>query len=133
VILLDASIWLAAVDESDAFHSQARALVTNGDIEHAALDLTVYEVGHVASVRWGDVAQARRLCRLLFVACAERLLPVTPDLADAAVGLAEQHRITVYDAAYVAAARREGCPLVSGDVADLVGRGLAIAPDAISA
>jgi hypothetical protein len=37
----------------------------------------------------------------------------------------------VTPAAYVAAARRHRCPLVSGDVAHLVRRGLAVTPDAI--
>ena len=131
MILLDASVWLAAVDRDDAFHEAARELIGNGELQHAALDLTVYEVGHVATTRWRDPDQARRLCRLVFAACADRLLRVTRELADAAVALADEHGITVYDAAYVAAARQEGCPLVSGDIADLVRRGLAIGPDAV--
>jgi predicted nucleic acid-binding protein len=129
--VLDASVWLAAVDRDDAFHGAARALVADVQAEHAALDLTVYEVADVAVRSWRDPVQAERLSRLVLVACADRLLPVTDALIAAAVPIAVEHDITVYDAAYVAAARKEGCKLVSGDLADLVGRGLAVAPDAI--
>ena len=40
------------------------------------------------------------------------------------------HRLSAYDAAYVAAARREDWKLVSLDARDLVSKGLAITPDA---
>jgi len=44
--------------------------------------------------------------------------------------LADEHAISVYDAAYVAAARESGRSLVSCDVRDLVSKGLAELPDA---
>lgn len=40
-----------------------------------------------------------------------------------------QHSLTAYDAAYVAAARRNGWQLVSLDLRDLVSKGLAVTPD----
>ncbi len=40
-----------------------------------------------------------------------------------------EHGLSAYDAAYVAAARRNGWQLVSLDVKDLVSRGLAVTPD----
>lgn len=43
---------------------------------------------------------------------------------------ASEHGLTAYDAAYVAAARRNGWRLVSLDIRDLVSKGLAITPDA---
>ncbi len=129
-LLLDASVWLAAVDRDDAFHEAARELVRSERIDHVALDLTVYEVGNVATCRWGDAERARRLCLLVMTACGERLVRIDADLAEEAVRIAEREQITVYDAAYVAAARRESDVLVSGDFADLVNRGLALAPDA---
>lgn len=55
---------------------------------------------------------------------------VGPDLIDHAVDVASEHALTAYDAAYVAAARRNGWTLVSTDIADLVSKGLAVAPDA---
>ena len=44
--------------------------------------------------------------------------------------LATSTSLTAYDAAYVAAARRNGWTLVSADIADLVSKGLAVTPDA---
>ena len=41
-----------------------------------------------------------------------------------------EHGLSAYDAAYVAAARRNGWQLVSPDVRDLVSKGLAVTPDA---
>jgi predicted nucleic acid-binding protein len=45
-----------------------------------------------------------------------------------AARFAEEHEISVYDAAYVAAANQVGGTLVSCDVRDLLGRGLAAGP-----
>jgi predicted nucleic acid-binding protein len=129
--LLDASVWLAAADLDDALHEAALDLVRSENIEHAALDLTVYEVGNVAARRWNDVERARRLCVLVFAACRERLMRVDAGLAEEAVLIAGHESLTVYDAAYVAAARREGHVLVSGDLKHLVRPGLALAPDAV--
>lgn len=42
-----------------------------------------------------------------------------------------EHGLSAYDAAYVAAARRNGWQLVSLDVRDLVSKGLAVTPDAV--
>jgi predicted nucleic acid-binding protein len=129
-LLLDASVWLAAADRDDAYHEAAHGLVSAKQAQHAALDLTIYEVGNVAARRWSDPERARRLCLLVLTVCAERLVRLGADLAEEAVRVADREQITVYDAAYVAAARREGHVLVSGDLADLVDRGLALAPDA---
>jgi predicted nucleic acid-binding protein len=131
VIVLDASVWLAAVDRDDRFHTAARALVADADRECAALDLTLYEVANVATVRWHDPAQAQRLCRLVLVSCGHRLARVTEGIMHDAIDIADEHGITVYDAAYVAVARRDVATLVSGDVADLVRVGLAVAPDRV--
>jgi predicted nucleic acid-binding protein len=73
---------------------------------------------------------ARELCRSIVKRCGERLLVVDAELIDAAVEIAAEHGLTAYDAAYVAAARRHGWTLVSADLADLVSKGLAVAPDA---
>ncbi len=127
--LLDASVWLASADRDDTFHQPAQRLLRTQQSDLAALDLTVYEVGNVAARRWKDSERAQRLCSLVLTACGDRLLRINPQLAEEAVRLAGQERITVYDAAHVAAARGHGHVLVSGDLTDLVGPGLALAPD----
>jgi predicted nucleic acid-binding protein len=47
-----------------------------------------------------------------------------------AVDIAAEHGLTANEAAYVAAARLYDSTMVSADIADLVSKGLAVAPDA---
>jgi predicted nucleic acid-binding protein len=51
-------------------------------------------------------------------------------LIESSIEIAIRYRLTSYDAAYVAVARRHDWKLVSTDVKDLVSKGLAITPDA---
>jgi predicted nucleic acid-binding protein len=71
------------------------------------------------------------MCDVIGARCQQgRLLRVQPDLIGEALDVMQEHGLTAYDAAYVAAARRKGWTLVSIDIADLVSKGLAVAPDA---
>jgi predicted nucleic acid-binding protein len=128
--LIDASVWVAIADPSDGFHDAARSIVA--EVEHplAALDLTLYEVANVMGPKKGQPREGRFLLKLIERRCRDSLLAVDSDLLESALEIAAEHRLTAYDAAYVAAARRHGWTLVSADVADLVSRGLAVAPDA---
>ncbi|HET8928738.1 MAG TPA: PIN domain-containing protein [Microbacterium sp.] len=130
--LLDASVLLAAEDADDQHHVHALALLGTVDAL-ATLDLAFYEVSNVAIRAWKDTAAAERL-RERVVALGEDGGLVRADaalLADA-TDLAADLGLSVYDAAYVAAARRARAGLVSCDVRDLVSRGLARTPrDAI--
>lgn len=134
-LLLDASVWLAALDRDDAHHGASLKLLEgagDGTIELAALDLTLYEVANVAIVRWRSDADAARVVELVGLACAETLERADGELLRESSMLALEHGLTVYDAAYVAAARRRGWQLVSGDVADLVQTGLAVSPETVA-
>jgi predicted nucleic acid-binding protein len=72
---------------------------------------------------------ARRLrYRLLAVGDDGRIVRADATLLDGAVTLAHEHGISVYDAAYVATARRTQAQLVSFDVWNLVSRDLARLP-----
>ncbi len=133
-LLLDASVWLAALDSDDRQHRAARAIVQAADDETiviAALDLTLYEVVNVAIVRWRSAEAAEQLLALIALTCPNTLARADDELLRAAGRIATAHALTAYDASYVAAARARGWTLVSGDVADLVGPGHAIAPDAV--
>lgn len=135
-LLLDASVWLACLDRDDRHHRPARRILeaaAAGSATLAALDLTLYEVANVAVVHWASPADAGRLVELVRLACAERLVRADEGLLRDAAAVAADHAITVHDGAYVAAARRHGWSLVSGDLRDLVGRGLAVASDAVGA
>jgi predicted nucleic acid-binding protein len=129
-LLLDAGVWVAAKDADDRYYDVARGLVFDVTVPVAALDLTIYEVANVVGSRWGRPDVARELCRSIPKRCDDLVLAVDVDLVDAAVDVAAEYDLTAYDAAYVAAARRHGWTLVSADIADLVSKGLAVAPDA---
>lgn len=128
LLFLDASVLLASEDPGDENYEGARGLLRASD-PLATLDLAFYEVTNVAVRAWRDPRAALRL--------RERVTSVAEDgglvradfalMADAAT-LAEEQGISVYDAAYVVAARYSGSQLVSCDVRDLVRRGLARLP-----
>ncbi len=130
MFLLDAGVWISAKDADDRYFEAARRLVVDTRRPVASLDLTLYEVANVVGTRWGRPEAARGLCHSIAARCGDRLVSVDPDLIDSATGIAAEHGLTAYDAAYVAAARGHGWTLVSADVADLVSKGLAVAPDA---
>jgi predicted nucleic acid-binding protein len=129
VLLLDASVWVAAKDADDRYFDAARSLVLDTKLPVTVLDLTFYEVANVGS-RWRRFDLAQELCRTIDLRCAGRFASVDVDLIDRSVAIATEHGLTAYDAAYVAASRRGGWTLVSTDIADLVSKGLAVAPDA---
>jgi predicted nucleic acid-binding protein len=130
VFLLDASVWVAAKDGGDRYFESARPLVLDPTHAVAALDLTFYEVANGLGARRGQPAAAAALCRTIVERCPGTILPIDARLIDLALGIATEHGLTAYDAAYVAAARRHGWTLISADVVDLVSKGLAVAPDA---
>lgn len=130
MFLLDASVWIAAKVRTDRYSETARALVVDAGCPVAALDLTLYEVANGLGVRQGKREEAVELCRLVLGRCGDSMLSVDPKLVDTALRVAAEYGLTAYDAAYVAAARRHNWTLISTDIADLVSKGLAVAPDA---
>jgi predicted nucleic acid-binding protein len=131
-LLLDASVWLAALDNDDSYYSSARELLESaatGAARLAALDLTLYEVANVAVVRWRSTADAARLVTLVRLACPDTLERADEQLLNEASAIAHGQGLTVYDGAYVAAARRRDWTLVSADIGDLVTTGLAVSPE----
>lgn len=126
--LVDASVWVSLVERDSPHREAAASLVRNGGL--AALDLTLYEIGNAVGVKQSDATEASRIVRLLLRCCRDRLLAIDGELLESALRLAAEHGLTAYDAAYVAAAKRNGWTLVSTDIADLVSKGLAVTPDA---
>lgn len=94
------------------------------------LDLTLYEVANVVARKYGELDLARKLVQGLFRGSARPPLQADVILFEDGLQLMNEHGLTAYDAAYVAAARRNGWQLVSLDVRDLVAKGLAVTPDA---
>lgn len=130
MLLLDASVWVAAKDADDRYFEQARSLVLDTKLPVTALDLTFYEVANVVGSRWRRPDMARDLCRAIDLRCEGRVVAVDVDLVDTAVAIASELGLSAYDAAYAAASQRGQWTLVSTDIADLVSKGLAVTPDA---
>jgi predicted nucleic acid-binding protein len=128
-LLVDASVWVAAAMVDDPNQAAAEAVLESTELL-GALDLTLFEVANALGCRYAEPIEANRLCGLIVARCHRRLVRVDPELVASALALAQEHDLTAYDAAYVAAARRNGWTLVSTDIADLVSKGLAVAPDA---
>ncbi|MFL5832446.1 MAG: type II toxin-antitoxin system VapC family toxin [Solirubrobacterales bacterium] len=129
MFLVDASVWVAAVTPQHPQHVQAEQFLRVGP-PLMVLDLTLYEVANVIARKYGEPDVARRLVQGLFRGSASPPLQADVSLFEDGLDLMSEHRLTAYDAAYVAAARRNGWQLVSLDVRDLVSRGLAVTPDA---
>lgn len=133
MIVVDASVLLAAEDADDRYHDDARRLLTSAQ-KLATLDLAFYEVGNVAAVVWKDDEARRRLGRRVeAIATYGTLVRVDDELIAVASVIASAASISVYDGSYVAASRRLSGRLASCDVRDLVGNGLAELPAALLA
>ena len=129
-LLLDAGVWAAVFDPADRFHNSARSIILEVDHPLAALDLTLYELANVLGVKMRLPDKAREITQMVVDRCGSSLLRVDPSFLASAGRLARKHKLTAYDAAYVAAAERHGWRLVSLDIRDLVSKGLAVTPDA---
>ena len=118
-VVSDASValkWFHAKGEEEV--EPARALLL-GQRERVValsiLDLTPYELGN-ALLRGRLAVTAEQVATVLeaLADVCPTIAPTSGDLRDAAL-LAEEHRLTVYDAAYAAVARRRGAELVTLD------------------
>ena len=128
-LLLDASVWVAAALVDDPNQPAAEAVVGSSK-RLGALDLTLFEVANVLGRKHAEPVEANRMCGVIVARCQRRLVRVDAELIASGLAVVQEHGLTAYDAAYVAAARRNGWTLVSLDIADLVSKGLAVAPDA---
>lgn len=129
MFLVDASVWVAAVMAQHPQHLKADRFLRGG-APVTVLDLTLYELANVVAKVYGEPDEARRLVQGLIRGSAREPLRVDAALLEQGVDLVAKHDLTAYDAAYVAAARRNGWQLISLDLRDLVSKGLAVTPDA---
>lgn len=133
--LVDTSVllkWFDAAGEDEVPSAQAlRSGHLDGATTVRILDLAIYELSNVLirRRRWAAEEAAAQLDDLLLFVGR----PVALDrswLRDA-LGLAEQHGLSGYDAHWAAAARHLGVPLVSAD-RRLLDTGLAESPTAVA-
>jgi predicted nucleic acid-binding protein len=128
-LLLDASVLLAAFDPEDDHHKPARGLLESEATTLATLDLARYEVANVVIRAWrAPESVAPLLAAIERLADDGGVLASTGTLLPRAAEIAERQTISVYDAAYVAAADEGGHRQVSCDERDLVSKGLATLP-----
>ncbi len=120
---------MAAGISTHSAHETASPLVRGG-VPVAALDLTLYEVINAVTRQYRQPDQAQRITRAILRTCGDELARVDHALGEEVVKVVSEYELSAYDAAYVAAARRNGWQLVSLDVHDLVSKGLAVTPDA---
>lgn len=129
-LLLDASVVLAAFDSDDDLYEPARAILVESHVALATLDLARYEVANVVIRAWRAPDQVNALLEAIDrISNDGGVLLSTAALIARAAQLAEEHTISVYDAAYVAAASRVGGTLVSCDTRALLSKGLAASPE----
>jgi predicted nucleic acid-binding protein len=128
--LLDASVLLAGFDPDDDHHGPARELLEDEEANLATLDLARYEVANVAVRAWRSPdSVAPLLVAIDRLADDGGVLASTGTLLTRATEVAERYAISVYDAAYAAAADESGHRLVSCDERDLVSKDLAVLPN----
>jgi predicted nucleic acid-binding protein len=131
-LLLDASVILAAFDADDELHGPSQTLLADPGVTLTTLDLARYEVANVAVRGW---CECRRVAPLLDaidrISGDGGVISSTTTLLSRAAKLADEHTISVYDAAYVVAADQAGGTLVSCDIRDLVSKGLASSPASV--
>ena len=131
-LLLDASTILAAFDREDRNHKAAGALLADSEVTLVTLDLARYEVANVAIRAWRDPGLVPRLLETIDqIAGDGGVLGSSTVLLGRAAELAEEHGISVYDAAYVAATTEGERILVSCDTQDLISKGLASTPEEV--
>jgi predicted nucleic acid-binding protein len=131
-LVLDASTILAAFDRDDRNHKAAGALLADSEVTLVTLDLARYEVANVAIRAWRDPGLVPRLLETIDqIAGDGGVLGSSTVLLGRAAELAEEHGVSVYDAAYVATTTEGERTLVSCDTQDLVSKGLANTPEEV--
>jgi predicted nucleic acid-binding protein len=129
-LAIDASVWVAALDESDAFHDESQTFLAATAVEGARLIIPEFAVAEVACAlarKLRSPVTARRLTQDILHASEARRAPVDTELIDAALRLGTDACLRGADALYLATARLTGSTLVSWDQ-ELIQRAGALSP-----
>lgn len=111
----DTSVLLYLLSGDTAKANRAEALLTEGGVISVQVLNEFAAVAHrKAKLPWPDI---RMLLTTIQVAC--QVVPVTLEMHEAALGVAERYGFTIYDSLIVAAAQITGCGLLySEDLQD---------------
>jgi predicted nucleic acid-binding protein len=130
VLALDANLWIASFDPSDAFHADSVAVFAEAArraLPLAGPSFVVLESICALARRVDDASYARKAAEKMAGHPALHLEPLTDGLLAEAERLGVECRLRGADALYIATAARLGCPLLSWD-AELISRGGALSP-----
>ena len=114
MLLLDASVWVAAGVPAHQSHAAAVGLI-RGEREVGTLDLALYEVANTVGLRYRSPEQAGKLCALIRRRCADEPARVDARLVEITLEEVAKHGLSAYDAAYVALAEALDTTLLTGD------------------
>jgi len=117
-VVVDASVWVSRLVESDAHHTRCKAWMENQATEGGLLIaplLMLAEVAGAISRGTNRPGLAHHAVKVLQALPNLRLVSMDPTLAGLAAGLAGDHALRGGDAVYVATASQLGVPLVTLD------------------
>jgi predicted nucleic acid-binding protein len=130
VLVLDATLWIAAFDPSDAFHDDSVAVLAEAarlDLPLAGPSFVVLEATCALARRVSDPRFAQAASARIAAHPALHLEPLSAELLAEAERVGVERRLRGADALYLATAVRLGCPLLSWDE-ELIARGGAQSP-----
>jgi predicted nucleic acid-binding protein len=130
MLVLDANLWIAAFDPSDAFHDDSVAVLAEAarlDLPLAGPSFVVLESTCALARRVSDPRFAQAASAQIAAHPALHLEPLSAELLAEAERLGVERRLRGADALYLATAVRLGCPLLSWDE-ELIARGGAQSP-----
>jgi predicted nucleic acid-binding protein len=130
-MVVDASVWVAALDPGDPFRPVAIAFLTAATaaaVEFAGPATMVVEIACAMARKTGDPEVGIRAYHELMDNADLSLHPLDPSLLDLALQLGAGLGLRSGDALYAAVARRRSVPLVSWD-RELLERAGAVTPE----
>ena len=117
-VVVDASVWVSRLVDSDMHHARCQAWMENQATEGGLLVapvLVLAEVAGAISRRTNQPNLAHQAVKVLQAVPNLRLVSMDPSLAGLAARLAGDHALRGTDAVYVATASQLGLPLVTLD------------------
>lgn len=105
----DTNVLIYAVAENDPRNTKAEELLTSGGVLSVQiLNEFVAVARRKISMSWSEVSEALDVFRVLFPSP----LPITVELHEAALKIAEKQGYSIYDGLVVAAALEAGCTIL---------------------
>lgn len=130
MLIVDASVWVAAANPTDVFAERSRAFLavaTQQGEDFRAPSFVEVEVGCALARKWQDAEAGRSWAKLIMTNPGIAAIPLDAALLAFAVHLGTRLLLRAGDALYVAVAAIYSAPLISWD-AELIRRAGALTP-----